>query len=130
MAARLATSSSSLVVLAIAQPSPRVVKAGSNKNTMRLNAASNSSAAAVSAAAVGAPPTTKHSASTPRPDAAGRFGAFGGKYVPETLIAALTELEEEYVRAQADPAFKVRSLMDVGRRRQRETTHAWNDTTR
>ena len=28
--------------------------------------------------------------------------------MPETLIAALTELEEEYVKAQADPAFKVR----------------------
>lgn len=31
-----------------------------------------------------------------RPDAAGRFGRFGGKYVPETLIPALLELEEAY----------------------------------
>lgn len=42
-----------------------------------------------------------------RPDAAGRFGRFGGKYVPETLIAALTELEKDYRDAQADPNFQV-----------------------
>ena len=41
-----------------------------------------------------------------RPDAAGRFGRFGGKYVPETLIAALAKLEEDYRAAQADPAFQ------------------------
>lgn len=39
------------------------------------------------------------------PDAAGRFGAFGGRYVPETLSQALTELEAEYARAKADPDF-------------------------
>ncbi|MGL4551817.1 MAG: tryptophan synthase subunit beta [Gemmataceae bacterium] len=39
------------------------------------------------------------------PDAAGRFGPYGGRYVPETLIAALDQLEREYVRAIADPAF-------------------------
>jgi len=33
------------------------------------------------------------------------FGAFGGRYVPETLIAALDELEDAYAAAQADPAF-------------------------
>jgi hypothetical protein len=42
-----------------------------------------------------------------RPDANGRFGKFGGKYVPETLIAALAELEQAYAEAQADPAFQV-----------------------
>jgi tryptophan synthase beta chain len=36
---------------------------------------------------------------------AGRFGAYGGRYVPETLMAALEELEEAYAVAQADPAF-------------------------
>ncbi|KAL6758116.1 tryptophan synthase beta [Haematococcus lacustris] len=41
-----------------------------------------------------------------RPDVNGRFGKFGGKYVPETLIPALQELEEEYMKAQADPAFQ------------------------
>jgi tryptophan synthase beta chain len=34
-----------------------------------------------------------------------RFGAFGGRYVPETLIPALDELEQEYDAARADPAF-------------------------
>ncbi|TVP47245.1 MAG: tryptophan synthase subunit beta [Gemmatimonadales bacterium] len=34
-----------------------------------------------------------------------RFGAFGGRYVPETLIAALDELEAAYAEAGQDPAF-------------------------
>ena len=36
---------------------------------------------------------------------AGRFGAYGGRYVPETLMAALLELDEAYAEAQADPKF-------------------------
>jgi tryptophan synthase beta chain len=36
---------------------------------------------------------------------AGRFGAYGGRYVPETLIAALDELAEAWNRCSADPAF-------------------------
>lgn len=40
------------------------------------------------------------------PDAQGRFGPFGGRYVPETLMHPLLELEEEYHRAQGDPAFQ------------------------
>src|ERR1700742_1598185 len=36
---------------------------------------------------------------------AGRFGAYGGRYVPETLMAALEELEHAYAEAQADPEF-------------------------
>ncbi len=39
------------------------------------------------------------------PDASGHFGLFGGKYVPETLMAALSELEAAYTAAKADPAF-------------------------
>ena len=39
------------------------------------------------------------------PDARGRFGPFGGRYVPETLMAALDELTEAYATAQRDPAF-------------------------
>ena len=35
----------------------------------------------------------------------GRFGAYGGRYVPETLMAALEELEHAYAEAQGDPAF-------------------------
>jgi tryptophan synthase beta chain len=57
---------------------------------------------------------------TPGPDAlAGRFGAFGGRYVPETLIAALDELEAAYAAAQSDPEFwtELRGLLTnyVGR---------------
>ncbi len=36
---------------------------------------------------------------------AGRFGAYGGRYVPETLMAALEELEAAYAKAEDDPAF-------------------------
>jgi len=35
----------------------------------------------------------------------GRFGEFGGQYIPETLMNALRELEEAYVRYKEDPAF-------------------------
>jgi tryptophan synthase beta chain len=38
----------------------------------------------------------------------GRFGPWGGRYVPETLMAALDELEREYERAKRDPKFKAR----------------------
>ena len=40
------------------------------------------------------------------PDDRGRFGDFGGKFVPETLMAALAELEEAYQRAKADSEFQ------------------------
>ena len=40
------------------------------------------------------------------PDRAGRFGAFGGRYVPETLTRALDELTAEYEKARQDPAFQ------------------------
>jgi tryptophan synthase beta chain len=36
---------------------------------------------------------------------AGRFGIYGGRYVPETLVAALDELEHAYGEADSDPAF-------------------------
>ena len=39
------------------------------------------------------------------PDARGRFGRFGGRYVPETLVPALEELDAAYRAARADPAF-------------------------
>jgi tryptophan synthase beta chain len=37
---------------------------------------------------------------------AGRFGAYGGRYVPETLMAALEELEQAYALAKEDAAFQ------------------------
>ena len=52
---------------------------------------------------------TPHSAlRTPHsnvPDARGRFGAFGGRFVPETLMFALEELDAAYAEAKSDPAF-------------------------
>ena len=39
------------------------------------------------------------------PDERGRFGDFGGKFVPETLMAALAELEEAYAEVKHDPEF-------------------------
>ncbi|GAA4854341.1 tryptophan synthase subunit beta [Saccharopolyspora cebuensis] len=39
------------------------------------------------------------------PDERGHFGAYGGRFMPEALIAAQDELAAEYAKAQADPAF-------------------------
>jgi tryptophan synthase beta chain len=46
------------------------------------------------------------------PDAHGRFGQFGGRYVPETLVPALQELEEAYARWSVDPGF-LREIADL-----------------
>src|SRR5882757_6661961 len=40
------------------------------------------------------------------PDARGHFGPYGGRFVPETLMHPLQELEQEYFRAQKDPEFQ------------------------
>jgi tryptophan synthase beta chain len=40
------------------------------------------------------------------PDARGHFGPYGGRYVPETLMHPLQELEAEYFQAQSDPEFQ------------------------
>ena len=42
----------------------------------------------------------------PVPDSRGRYGPYGGRYVPETLVAPLEELEQAYAAAQADPHFR------------------------
>ena len=39
--------------------------------------------------------------------APGRFGPYGGRYVPETLMVPLFELERAYEAAKSDPAFQV-----------------------
>ncbi len=41
-----------------------------------------------------------------QPDERGHFGQFGGRYVAETLMPLILELEAEYNRAKVDPAFK------------------------
>src|ERR1700722_131224 len=40
------------------------------------------------------------------PDASGHFGPYGGRYVPEVLMAPLEELEQAYLEARLDPAFQ------------------------
>ncbi len=42
---------------------------------------------------------------TPPPDAAGRFGRYGGRFVPETLMQPLHDLEEAYLKCREDPEF-------------------------
>lgn len=51
--------------------------------------------------------TNLSTAQTPQqPDILGRFGQFGGKYVPETLMPALSELEAAYQKYRNDPDFQ------------------------
>ncbi|HEY8736510.1 MAG TPA: tryptophan synthase subunit beta [Candidatus Dormibacteraeota bacterium] len=40
------------------------------------------------------------------PDERGRFGAYGGQFIPETLMAAVTELTAAFAESRDDPAFK------------------------
>ena len=41
-----------------------------------------------------------------QPDQNGFYGRFGGRFVPETLMTAVLELEEAYRESQADPSFQ------------------------
>ena len=41
-----------------------------------------------------------------QPDSTGHFGPYGGRFVPEVLMAPLEELEQAYLKAAADPAFQ------------------------
>ena len=50
------------------------------------------------------------------PDATGHFGVYGGRFVPEALIAALDELTEAYEAMRVDPAF-IESGRSAERRR-------------
>jgi tryptophan synthase beta chain len=43
---------------------------------------------------------------TPQPDRGGHFGPYGGRYVPEVLMAPIEELETAYLAARDDPAFQ------------------------
>ena len=42
------------------------------------------------------------------PDNRGRFGDFGGKFIPETLMAAVSELDKAYQTAKGDAEFQER----------------------
>src|SRR5438309_8720578 len=59
-------------------------------------------------------PISKHKPTASGKSVPGRFGVYGGRYVPETLMAALEELEHEYEKAKRDPKFK-RQLEDLFR---------------
>lgn len=54
------------------------------------------------------PANPQSSAETPaqQPDTLGRFGRFGGKYVPETLMPALSQLEAAFWQYRTDPGFQ------------------------
>ena len=43
---------------------------------------------------------------TAQPDAGGHFGPYGGRYVPEVLMAPIEELEKAYLEAREDAAFQ------------------------
>ncbi|HXQ10571.1 MAG TPA: tryptophan synthase subunit beta [Caulobacteraceae bacterium] len=47
------------------------------------------------------------------PDASGRFGDYGGRYVPETLMPLVLELDRAYAEAKADPKFQAELASDM-----------------
>ena len=49
------------------------------------------------------------------PDARGYFGSFGGRFVPETLVAPVEALERAYLEARADPTFAVAPVRTCSR---------------
>ncbi len=59
----------------------------------------------MSVASPASPSSSLIKATSHVPDAEGRFGEFGRRFVPETLMHALEELTVEYAKAKADPAF-------------------------
>jgi tryptophan synthase beta chain len=65
------------------------------------------------------------------PDENGRFGVYGGKFVAETLMSALTELEDLYHQLSADPAFQREIDQDlahyVGRPSPLYEARRWSD---
>jgi tryptophan synthase beta chain len=64
---------------------------------------SNASASSASAPSASSSPVIDRFS---LPDSSGHFGAYGGVFVPETLITTLQELAAEYGRARVDPAFQ------------------------
>ncbi len=62
------------------------------------------------------------------PDSAGHFGEFGGRFVPESLVAACEELEDAFTEAWIDPAFhqQLTYLLETYAGRPTPVTPAWN----
>ncbi len=50
----------------------------------------------------------------------GKFGVFGGQYVPETLMTAVHEVEAAYEKYKADPQFQAELAAQIGRASCRE----------
>jgi tryptophan synthase beta chain len=50
--------------------------------------------------------TTQPNSFRNQPDERGHFGQFGGRYVAETLMPLILDLEKEYRAAKADPKFQ------------------------
>ena len=59
------------------------------------------------------PPTDTPNSYRTGPDEAGRFGIYGGRFVAETLMPLILELEEAYEAAKADPKFHA-DLKSIG----------------
>ena len=58
------------------------------------------------------------------PDARGRFGTYGGRYVPEVLIPALDELADAWSTLREDPGFRTElSSLSEGLRRAPHAAH-------
>ena len=65
-----------------------------------------STLAAKNASRMGPPRVSSPGNTSVRTNEPGRFGVYGGRYVPETLMAALDQLEREYERAKHDKKFQ------------------------
>ncbi len=70
-------------------------------NAVNINTAPRNSSSGSSSHGQIAPDATRQV-----PDASGRFGVFGGRFVPETLTQALEQLTAEYAKAKNDPQFQ------------------------
>ena len=57
--------------------------------------------------------TIQHNTFRSGPDERGHFGIFGGRYVAETLMPLILDLEQAYKDAKADPATRPRSTIST-----------------
>jgi len=96
-----------------AAPAPAVLRVAAPAGPGRRGAVAAAAMQPAKAAALEAAPAAAGLgngaavAGMARPDAMGRFGKFGGKYVPETLMHALTELEAAFHALATDDEFQV-----------------------
>lgn len=103
-----AASAPSHAALRVASPASSA-SAGHRRGAVAVAAMQPAKAVAAAEAPVTAAMNGAAVAGMARPDSMGRFGRFGGKYVPETLMHALTELEAAFHALATDDEFKVTS---------------------